>query len=237
MTDLFQYIRTNPYPGRGVLLGAGQNKNTAVMAYFIMGRSENSRNRVFVKEGDDVTIFPYDAAKVADPSLIIYSPVRTVRNTVIVTNGDQTDTIRQFHLHGETFEAALATRRFEPDAPNFTPRVSGEIQMGETDFCYSLSILKAGDEGGTVCKRQYFHYEPLVETGHIIHTYQGDGTPLPSFAGEPVEVKLKGSIDAFTQALWQALNPQNKVALYVRYLNTVTGAYEARFVNKNERNA
>ncbi len=234
MPKLTDYLKSNPYPGRGVLLGAGNRENLAVLAYFIMGRSENSRSRVFVKRGDDITILPHDPQKVADPSLVIYSPVRTVGNTVVVTNGDQTDTVREFLLRGESFEAALGTRCFEPDAPNFTPRVSGVLQMGEEGFSYTLSILKAADANGKACRRQYFHYEPLMGRGHLIHTYAGDGAPLPPFAGEPAEFALCGPIDGFAREMWEALDPNNKVALYVRYTDTQTGAYEERILNRHE---
>lgn len=228
-------IKDNSYVGRGIIIGKSENGENAVTAYFIMGRSENSRNRIFEKNGDEVIIYPYDASKVEDPSLIIYSPVRVVDNKLIVTNGDQTDTVYDFVKEGKTFEEALETRCFEPDAPNYTPRISGMITFGDDDFTYKMSILKSADENGTECNRYTFSYNSLAGLGHFIHTYNCDGNPIPTFTGEPERVAIPNDIGAFTNEIWENLNEQNKISLYVRYTNLKTGEYEDRMINKNEK--
>lgn len=232
MTDIFDYLKSRPYPGRGILIGCAPD-GCAVFAYFIMGRSANSRNRVFVREGSGLTILPADASAVEDPSLIIYHPVCTVKNAAVVTNGDQTDTVTHALRLGKTFEEALLTRTFEPDAPNFTPRISGMIEYGAAGFTYALSILKAGDPEGRTALRQFFRYEAAPGTAHIIHTYAGGGAPLPSFSGEPVTVGLAdGRADAFAQALWAALDEDNRVSLYARRTAPSGGAYTDALINR-----
>ena len=224
----------NSYVGRGIVLGKSENGKNAVAAYFIMGRSENSRNRVFVREGnDEIKIYPFDESKVEDPSLIIYAPVRTWQNNLIVTNGDQTDTIRTFLREDKTFEQALDTRCFEPDYPNFTPRISGMITFTPTDFTYKMSILKSADADGSACSRYTFSYSAIPGLGHFLHTYICDGNPIPTFAGEPERVVIPDSIDDFTSEIWDNLDEQNKISLYVRYCNLETGAIEDRLINKN----
>ena len=229
---MIKELAGNPYPGRGIILGLDATGEKAVAAYFIMGRSVNSRNRIFREVGEGIRTEALDPAKLTDPSLVIYAPVRVLGNQTIVTNGDQTDTIHDFLAAGKTFEEALATREFEPDGPNFTPRISGLlIQSGES-FRYKLSILKTGD-GGLSCRRFTFDYEaPVKGRGHLIHTYSRDGSPIPSFEGEPKEVELAGGIDEFTESLWQSLDQDNKVALFVRYIDLKSGTAETRIVNK-----
>ena len=222
------------YHGRGIIIGKSRNGEKAVTAYFIMGRSENSRNRVFIKQGDEVIIHPFDASKVEDPSLIIYSPVRAVKNSLIVTNGDQTDTIYDFINDGKTFEQALETREFEPDKPNFTPRISGILNFNGNEFDYKLSILKSADENGSACNRYTFNYSPLNGLGHFIHTYNCDGNPIPTFTGEPERVEIPDDIDEFTDDIWNNLNEQNKISLYVRYIDLESGEYCDRMINKNK---
>lgn len=234
VSDIGELIKDNSYVGRGIVVGKSEDGKKAVFAYFIMGRSENSRNRVFKEEGDDVTIYPFDASKVEDPSLIIYSPVRKSGNSVIVTNGDQTDTIYDYLKVGKSFEEALETRCFEPDAPNFTPRISAILRFEEGDFSYKLSILKSADEDGTACNRYTFCYEPLNGLGHFIHTYNCDGNPIPTFTGEPERVKIPNDIAAFANNLWNNLNEANKISLYVRYTDLSTGKYEKVLFNKNK---
>ena len=199
-----------------------------------MGRSENSRNRVFKEEGDEITIYPFDASKVKDPSLIIYSPVRQAKNSVIVTNGDQTDTVYDYLMNGKTFEEALDTRCFEPDAPNFTPRISAVLNFADGDFTYKMSILKSADEQGTACNRYTFSYAPLNGLGHFIHTYNCDGNPIPTFTGEPERVSIPDDISQFAKTLWENLNENNKISLYVRYTDLATGKYERVLYNKNK---
>ena len=233
VSDIGELIRDNSYVGRGIVIGKSEDGKKAVFAYFIMGRSENSRNRIFKEEGDDLTIYPFDASKVEDPSLIIYSPVRVLEKTTVVTNGDQTDTIYDFLQQGKSFEDALRTRTFERDGPNFTPRISGVVEL-ETN-CYKLSILKSADGDESSTRRYFFDYDaPRAGEGHFIHTYEGDGNPLPSFEGEPTQVKLEGDIDAFTAMVWNALNADNKVSLFTRYIDLATGETETRIVNKNQ---
>ena len=198
-----------------------------------MGRSENSRNRIFVENGDEVIIHPFDASKVEDPSLIIYSPVRKFENKLIVTNGDQTDTIYDFVKDGKSFEEALDTREFEPDRPNWTPRISAMVTFSENDFTYKMSILKSGDEEGTVCNRYTYSYNPIAGLGHFIHTYNHDGNPIPTFTGEPERVKIPNDIDEFTKTIWNNLNSDNKISLYVRYIDLQSGHTENRMINGN----
>ena len=229
--DLNQELRGNAYPGRGIVIGKSQDGGCAVVAYFIMGRSVNSRNRVFAEEPDGIRTEAADPAKMEDPSLIIYHPVRQIGRGLIVTNGDQTDTIRDFLEKGLPFEQALRTREFEPDGPNWTPRISGLLSP---DGSYKLSILKAADEAGTACLRQTFEYPGQAGLGHFLHTYQCDGSPIPSFEGEPTPVTIEGDIDAFTNSLWESLNQDNKVSLFVRYIDLATGQAQTRIVNKNQ---
>ncbi len=223
-------LRGNSYPGRGIVIGTTPDgKNTAI-AYFIMGRSGNSRNRVFAAEGEDLRTKAFDESKVEDPSLIIYYPVRVVGSDTVVTNGDQTDTVRDALVLGGSFESALRTRCFEPDAPNYTPRISGIVRAGGE---YSLSILKSMDGDPAVCLRQFFDYAPANGVGHFIHTYSCDGSPLPSFRGEPETVGIPDCIDEFKELLWSSLDADNKVSLFVRFINRGTGKTETRIVNKN----
>ena len=231
--NLFEAIENNPYPGRGIILGLTPDGKRAALAYFIMGRSAGSRSRAFTKDGDDLAIRMLDGGKIADTSLIFYTPLRTLERAIIVTNGDQTDTICAFLAEGKAFEAALSTRTFEPDAPHFTPRISGMLDFSGK-FSYKLSIVKAGDTEGKTTLRQTFAYEPLAGTGHLIHTYAGDGDVLPSFSGEPVAVEMLNDCAAFADALWNALNPENRVSLYVRFIDLVTNRYEDRICNQYE---
>ena len=226
-------IQGNPYVGRGIVIGKSEDGKKAVFAYFIMGRSENSRNRVFVERGEEVTIYPFDESKVKDPSLIIYSPVKRVKDKVIVTNGDQTDTIEEAILNGKCFRHALKSRCFEPDAPNFTPRISGIFDL--KDFKYSLSILKSADENGSACNRYYFDYEPINGLGHFIHTYVTDGNPLPTFEGEPERVRIPNDLQAFAKEIWENLDANNKISLYCRAYDLETGAYENVLYNRFEK--
>lgn len=222
------------YPGRGIVLGRSSDGKYAVSAYFIMGRSENSRNRVFVEDGEGIRTQAFDPSKLTDPSLIIYAPVRVLGDTTIVTNGDQTDTIYDLMKEGKTFEQALRTRKFEPDEPNFTPRISGIMNFAD-GYDYSLSILKSNRGDGSECNRYTFSYDnPKNGEGHFIHTYMGDGNPLPSFEGEPTPVKIEGNIDEFTNLIWNNLNEANKVSLFVRFVKIDDGSYETRIINKNK---
>ena len=230
LLDLGKLLRENAYPGRGIVLGRSQDGASMVAAYFIMGRSANSRNRIFVEEGEGIRTQAFDPSQLQDPSLIIYAPVRVCGDTTIVTNGDQTDTVYDYLSQGKSFQEALCTRTFEPDAPNYTPRISG-ILRGEG---YQLSILKSLDGDPDYPRRQFFLYEKgKPGVGHFIHTYQGDGSPMPSFAGEPEQVALSGGIDQLTQQIWENLNPDNRVSLFVRYIQLDTGRWETRIVNKN----
>lgn len=224
-------LEENEYPGRGIIIGLSGDGEQAVFAYFIMGRSENSRNRIFTATKDGIRTQAFDESKMTDPSLIIYSPVRRFENKIIVTNGDQTDTIYDFLAKGESFEAALQTREFEPDEPNFTPRISGILDF-EAGYSYKLGIIKRGSQGEAV--REYFHYAPEKGNGHMIHTYEKDGNPLPSFSGEPRAVAVSGEIDEFTELLWGSLNNSNKVSLYVRYIDLKSGAAIERIMNKHK---
>lgn len=234
--DIAKELNGNSYPGRGIVIGRSADGKCAVTAYFIMGRSENSRNRIFVEDGRGIRTQAFDPSKLTDPSLIIYSPVRVLGNKTIVTNGDQTDTIYDMMNNQLTFEQALRTREFEPDAPNYTPRISGIIKVQDDgNFNYALSILKSANGNPDSCQRFTFTYKnPLNGEGHFIHTYMGDGNPLPSFEGEPKLVEISGSIDEFTDVLWNNLNEDNKVSLFVRYINLETGKEETKIVNKNK---
>ncbi len=231
---LLEDVKNNTYPGRGIVVGQSEDGNHAVIAYFIMGRSENSRNRIFETEGDGIKTKAYDESKLVDPSLIIYAPVRVLGDDTIVTNGDQTDTIYAFMKEGKTFEEALRTRTFEPDPPNFTPRISGLVQKKADTFSYKLSILKSNLGREESALRFFYEYEtPVAGEGHFIHTYECDGNPIPSFSGEPKCVGLKGDIDTFTEKLWNHLNNDNKVSLFVRYIPLKGGEVQTRIVNKN----
>ena len=227
-------LQRNTYPGRGIVLGKTPDGRKAVAAYFIMGRSENSRNRIFVTEGQGIRTQAYDPSKLVDPSLIIYAQVRVLGNKTIVTNGDQTDTIYAGMDRQLTFEQALRSREFEPDGPNFTPRISGILHIESGKFNYALSILKSSDGDPQSCRRYTFAYEnPLSGEGHFIHTYMHDGDPLPSFEGEPKRVEILDSLDAMTELLWTNLNPDNKVSLFVRMIDLASGETETRIVNKH----
>lgn len=228
-------LSTNAYPGRGIVIGRSMDGSKAVTAYFIMGRSVNSRNRVFVEDGEGIRTQAFDPSLLSDPSLIIYSPVRVLGSTTIVTNGDQTDTVYDGMKAGQTFEQSLRCREFEPDGPNYTPRISGILNVQNGTFDYALSILKSHNGDPTSCDRFTFAYgNPTAGEGHFIHTYQCDGNPLPSFEGEPERVEICEDIDAFTETLWKNLNEENKVSLFVRYIDIATGTYETRIVNKNK---
>ena len=233
-SDIGALVKGNSNVGRGIVIGKSGDGKKAVFAYFIMGRSENSRNRVFTEKEDEVVIYPFDESKVKDPSLIIYSPVRSVKNYVVVTNGDQTDMVCEYIAAGKSFEEALETRCFEPDAPNFTPRISGILCFGEKDFSYKMSILKSADEKGTACNRYTFSYAALNGLGHFIHTYNCDGDPIPTFTGEPERVKIPDDIEVFTQNLWKNLDENNKISLYVRYTDIATSKQESVLINKNK---
>ena len=224
-------LRENAYPGRGIILGKSPDGKKAVAAYFIMGRSENSRNRIFVEDGEGIRTQAFDPSKMTDPSLIIYAPVRVFGTSTIVTNGDQTDTIRDFLEKGLPFEQALRTREFEPDGPNWTPRISGLLSP---DGSYKLSILKSADPEGSACVRQTFEYPGQAGVGHFLHTYVTDGNPIPTFQGEPERVAITGDIDAFTAAVWENLNPDNKISLFVRFTDLETNTYTQRILNKNQ---
>lgn len=228
-----ELVRGNSYVGRGIVTGMSADGKNAVSAYFIMGRSENSRNRVFRNEDGDIRIYPFDASKVSDPSLIIYYPVRKLGQQLIVTNGDQTDTLYDSLNAGKTFEEALSTRAFEPDAPNFTPRISALLTFDGGCFTYKQSILKSADEAGSTCNRYTFSYSPVAGLGHFIHTYNCDGTPIPTFTGEPERVKIPDGIDEFAEEIWNALDESNKIALYVRYDCLATGETASRLINRH----
>ncbi len=232
--DIKQDLAGNSYPGRGIVIGQSADGKNAVIAYFIMGRSVNSRNRVFVEEGAGIRTQAHDPAKLSDPSLVIYAPVRVLGEDTIVTNGDQTDTIYDFMQEGKTFEEALRTRTFEPDGPNYTPRISGIVERGEGSFTYKLSILKSCGGDPDFAQRFFFEYAPKAGLGHFIHTYKQDGDPIPSYEGEPTPVSIEGDIDAFTASLWENLNEDNKVSLFTRFINLETGKAETRIVNKNQ---
>ena len=235
MLSLANELNSNTYPGRGIIIGKTKDGKKAVTAYFIMGRSNNSRNRVFVEDVEGIRTQAFDPSKLEDPSLIIYAPVRVLGNKTIVTNGDQTDTIYEGMDKQLTFEQSLRTREFEPDAPNYTPRISGIMHVENGKYNYAMSILKSNNGNPEACNRYTFAYEnPAAGEGHFIHTYMHDGNPLPSFEGEPKLVKINGDIDEFTNMVWTNLNEDNKVSLFVRFIDIATGEYETRIVNKNK---
>ncbi len=231
---LSERLEGNRYPGRGIVIGKTPDGKKAAIAYFIMGRSANSRNRVFTEKNGEIFTEPFDASKVEDPSLIIYAAVRSYQNKLIVTNGNQTDTIYDGLAAGKGFSEALTSREFEPDAPNLTPRISGMLTFADNDFTYEMSILKSGDAAGTFCNRYTFSYGACAGLGHFIHTYVCDGNPIPTFQGEPERVAMDDDIDAFAADLWNALDAENKISLYVRYTDLETGAVDSRMVNKNK---
>ena len=227
-------IKGNSYVGRGIIAGKSADGKKAVTAYFIMGRSENSRNRIFEETEDGIIIYPFDESKVEDPSLIIYSPIRKIDNKLIVTNGDQTDTVYNFLKQGGDFIQALNTRGFEPDAPNFTPRISCMLTFDKGDFVYDMNILKSADENGSACARYNFSYPSLAGIGHFIHTYVCDGNPIPTFMGEPERISIPDDIDEFLNDIWTNLDEQNKISIYVRYIDLESGECENRLINKNK---
>ncbi len=234
VNDIVKQVEGNSYVGRGIVIGKSADGKKACTAYFIMGRSANSRNRIFTEKNGEVFTEPFDVSKVEDPSLIIYAAIRKFENKLIVTNGDQTDTIYDFIKEGKGFREALNTREFEPDAPNFTPRISGMATFADGDFTYEMSILKSIDEVGSACARYTYDYPSISGLGHFIHTYVCDGNPIPTFQGEPERVAIPDDIDEFTNALWNALDAENKISLYVRYTDLASGKEENRMINKNK---
>lgn len=232
--DVGELIKGNSYVGRGIVIGKSQDGKKAVAAYFIMGRSNNSRNRIFTEKDGEVFTEPFDASKVEDPSLIIYAAIRSYKNSLVVTNGNQTDTIVDGLEKGLSFSESLKSREFEPDSPNFTPRISGIINFDGGDFDYEMSILKSADDKGSECNRYTFSYKPLAGLGHFIHTYVCDGTPIPTFQGEPERIAIPDDIDEFTDKLWNNLDADNKISLYVRYVDLDGGKTENRLINKNK---
>ena len=234
INDIAALLKGNTYPGRGIVIGKSADDTKAVAAYFIMGRSANSRNRVFTERDGAVYTEPFDASKVEDPSLIIYAAIREYENNLIVTNGDQTDTVYDGFKNGLSFHKALTKREFEPDAPNLTPRISGMLTFADGDFSYQMSILKSVDAEGSACARYGFDYPSKAGLGHFIHTYVCDGNPIPTFQGEPERVAIPDDIDAFTEKLWNALDADNKISLYVRYIDLASGEVENRLINKNQ---
>jgi len=233
--DIATLLSTNSYPGRGIIIGRSEDGTKAVTAYFIMGRSVNSRNRVFVEDGEGIRTQAFDPSKLSDPSLIIYAPVRVLGTQTIVTNGDQTDTAYDGLKDGLTFEQSLRSREFEPDGPNYTPRISGLMNVADGKYDYAMSILKSNNGDPDCCNRYTFTYDnPKNGEGRFIHTYMTDGDPLPSFEGEPELISITGDIDTFTELLWTNLNEDNKVSLFVRYIDIATGKYETRIINKNK---
>ena len=233
--DLKTLLSENTYPGRGIVMGKSADGKNAMFAYFIMGRSENSRNRIFESFEDGMRTKAFDESKLSDPSLIIYNPYRKLGDIDVITNGDQTDTVYDFLKEGKSFEDALNTREFEPDAPNYTPRISGiaEYDFANADFAYKLSILKSANGNPEVCNRFYYSYKPMAGIGHFIHTYKCDGNPIPSFYGEPEEVTLPNTAQELADLCWANLNEDNKVSLFVRFIDIATGEYETRIINKN----
>ena len=232
--DIADLVRDNSYVGRGIVIGKSADGKYACSAYFIMGRSANSRNRVFAEKDGVLYTEPFDASRVEDPSLIIYAAQRKYKNNLIVTNGDQTDTIYDGLKAGKSFKEALEARTFEPDAPNLTPRISGILTFADGDFSYEINILKSADAAGTACNRYTFSYSALPGLGHFIHTYIGDGNPLPTFTGEPARVSIPDCIDSFSDSLWHALNHDNRISLYVRYTDLATGREQNRLINQNK---
>ena len=232
---LSKELGATTYPGRGIVIGRSKDGKKAVTAYFIMGRSANSRNRVFVEDGEGIRTQAFDPSKLSDPSLIIYAPVRVLGNKTIVTNGDQTDTIYELMDKQMTFEQSLRTREFEPDGPNYTPRIAGIMHIKDGKYNYAMSILKSNNGNPDACNRYTFAYEnPVAGEGHFIHTYKCDGNPLPSFEGEPKLVAIEDDMDAFADKIWKSLNEDNKVSLFVRYIDIATGKYESKIINKNK---
>ncbi len=234
INSISELLKNNAYPGRGIIIGKSADGKHAVAAYFIMGRSENSRNRVFIENDDGIRTQAFDPSKLVDPSLIIYAPVRVLNGQTIVTNGDQTDTIYDYLKEGKTFEEALRTRKFEPDEPNWTPRISGIMNICSGEYAYKLSILKSANGNGESCERFFYEYsQPVAGEGRFIHTYRCDGNPIPSFEGEPELVSVSDDIDEYTNTIWQNLNEANKVSLFVRYISLEDGKTETRIINKN----
>ena len=234
VANLGELLKNNEYPGRGIVIGKSEDGRSIAIAYFIMGRSANSRNRVFTEDGYTVNIYPADSSKVEDPSLIIYSPIRKIGDNLIVTNGDQTDTIYDFMRDGNTFEEALETREFEPDGPNWTPRISGVVTLDESES-YKMSILKSQDADGTDCARYTFSYKLQNGLGHFIHTYKENGNPIPTFEGEPERVAIPNTAEELKQLIWNNLNEDNKISLYVRYIDVTGRSVENKLVNKFEK--
>ena len=235
MLSIEQELQGNSYPGRGIIIGKSADGTKAVTAYFIMGRSENSRNRIFAEDGEGIRTQAFDPSKLTDPSLIIYTPVRVLGNKTIVTNGDQTDTIYEGMDRQLTFEQALRSREFEPDGPNYTPRISGIMHIEDGTYNFAMSILKSNNGDPSGCNRYTYAYEnPAAGQGRFIHTYMCDGNPLPSFEGEPKLIEIPDDIEVFTELLWNSLNEDNKVSLFVRYIDIATGTYETKIVNKNQ---
>ena len=233
--SLANELSNNTYPGRGIVIGKSKDGKKAVTAYFIMGRSNNSRNRVFVEDGEGIRTQAFDSSKLEDPSLIIYAPVKVLGNKTIITNGDQTDTIYECMDKQLSFEQSLRSRKFEPDAPNYTPRISGIMHIENNKYNYAMSILKSNNGNPNSCNRYTFAYEnPIEGQGHFIHTYMHDGEVLPSFEGEPKLVEIDGDIDEFTNMIWSNLNEDNKVSLFVRFIDIKSGEYETRIINKNK---
>lgn len=233
--NIYEELQNNAYPGRGIVIGKSADGKNAVTAYFIMGRSVNSRNRVFVEDGCGIRTQAFDPSKLEDPHLIIYAPVRVLGNKTIVTNGDQTDTIYDLMNQQMTFEQALRTREFEDDAPNYTPRISGIMKLDNGEYSYAMSILKSANGNPDSCQRFTYSYKnPVNGEGHFIHTYMGDGSPLPSFEGEPKLVEIPNDIEEFTKNLWNSLNEDNKVSLFVRFIDTKTGETKTNIINKNK---
>ncbi|MDE5853214.1 MAG: IMP cyclohydrolase [Oscillospiraceae bacterium] len=234
MKTIGEILSNNSYPGRGILIGITEDNLNVAIGYFIMGRSENSRNRIFALNGEDLKTKPFDESKLADPNLIIYSPVRTMGGITIVTNGDQTDTIYDGLKQGISFEESLQTRTFEPDAPNFTPRISAIVNLTDISAEYKLSILKSANHNKNSTQRFFFEYkQPIAGEGHLIHTYKHDGDPIPSFCGEPHTVKIEGNLKEFGDAIWNALNKDNRISLFTRFINIKAGLNETRIINKN----
>ena len=235
MENINEILTKNSYPGRGIVIGLDEQGENIVIAYFIMGRSENSRNRIFILDGDGVRTKAFDESKLTDPSLIIYSPVKVFGQTTIVTNGDQTQTIFDALKNGKSFEQALRTRSFEPDAPNFTPRVSGIIEIFNKSAKYKLSIIKSSNQNGDSTQRFFYEYDtPIAGQGHFIHTYMCDKNPLPSFQGEPHFVKISGNLESFSDNIWKFLDYDNKISLFSRFINIKTGETKTRIINKNQ---
>lgn len=235
MKQLAGELSATSYPGRGIVIGRTPDGKKAAIAYFIMGRSANSRNRIFVEDGEGIRTEAFDPSKLEDPSLIIYAPVRVLGNKTIVTNGDQTDTIYELMDKQFTFEQALRTRQYEPDAPNYTPRISGILHFDNGNYNYAMSILKSNNGNPDACNRYTFAYSnPIAGEGHFIHTYMGDGNPLPSFEGEPALVDIPNDINEFADIVWNNLDEENKVSLFVRYINIEDGTYESKIINKNK---